>query len=275
VTREIGNVQADDTAGTLFRAGRLGEAIAAASARLRKEPNSLAGRLMLAELLVFAGNLERADSQMVTAAAIDPSIAIVAAEFRQLLRAEQARAGLLEQGRVPEFLSEGPTAAQRAALACVVAMRDGDMASAVRHAATAEEIRPRTGFVIGDNRVEDFRDADDVICASLEVLTPTGKYLWIPFERIARLAFHPPQRPRDLIWRRATLEVAAGPAGEVYVPVLYAGASAEADDALKLGRAIDWRELADGLTRGAGQRMFVSGEDGMPIMQLPPMVREG
>jgi type VI secretion system protein ImpE len=275
VTREIAMVQADDNAGALFRAGRLEDAIAAANARLRKEPGSLAARVMLAELLLFAGNLERADSQMTTAITIDPSITVMAAEFRQLLRGEKARTQLLEQGRVPEFLPEGPTAAQREALAGVVAMRSGDLAAAAQHAADAEAIRPKTGFAIGDNRVYDFRDGDDVISASLEVLTPTGKYMWIPFERIAALTLHPPQRPRDLIWRRATLEVEAGPIGEVYVPVLYAGAAAEADDALKLGHATDWRELAEGLTRGVGQRIFVSGEDGLPIMELPPMVRAG
>ena len=42
---------------------------------------------------------------------------------------------------------------------------------------------------------------------SFEVLTTTGKYYWIPTERVATVEFHPPKRPRDLLWRRATMSV--------------------------------------------------------------------
>lgn len=266
-------MQDEASAGALFREGRLKDAIAAAIARVRREPGAAAGRLLLAELLLFAGNLERADLQADTAATIDPSLAIAVAEFRQLLRAELARGQLLTEGRVPEFLDDGPTEAQQAALACVVAIRGGDLAGAARHAVAAEAARPRTAFVMGKSRIDDLRDADDVIGGSLEVLTPTGKYLWIPFERVAALTLHPPERPRDLYWRRATLEVASGPNGEVYVPALYGCDAAETDEALRLGRATDWRELADGLTRGLGQRLLVAGEEGVAIMELPNLVR--
>ena len=51
----------DQTAATLFRAGKLADAVAAAQAALRKAPTDLSARILLAELLVFSGNLERAD----------------------------------------------------------------------------------------------------------------------------------------------------------------------------------------------------------------------
>ena len=50
-----------DDAGSLFREGRLTDAVAAANAAVRKAPSDLGARLLLAELLVFSGNLERAD----------------------------------------------------------------------------------------------------------------------------------------------------------------------------------------------------------------------
>ena len=100
------------------------------------------------------------------------------------------------------------------------------------------------------------------------MLTSTGKYLWIPFERVAELTLHAPERPRDLYWRRATLAVEGGPNGEVYVPALYLCPPDETDEALRLGRATDWRDLADGLTRGVGQRVFLAGDDGVSIMDL-------
>ena len=96
----------DQTAASLFHAGRLDDAIAAAQAALRKAPTDLNARVLLGELLAFTGNLERADVVMDAASAIDPSTAMVVAEFRQLIRADMARRQLFRDGRVPEFLND-------------------------------------------------------------------------------------------------------------------------------------------------------------------------
>src|SRR5579864_6382695 len=200
----------DQTAATLFRAGKLDDAIAAAQAALRKAPTDLGARVLLGELLAFTGNLERADVILDAASAIDPSTALVVAEFRQLIRADMARRQLFRDGRVPEFLAE-PTETQRLQLAALVALRAGDAAEATRQAAAAEAVRPRTPGHHGDTAFDDFRDADDLLAGSFEVLTTTGKYFWIPTERVETLEFHPPKRPRDLMWRRASMSVSDGP----------------------------------------------------------------
>jgi type VI secretion system protein ImpE len=256
----------DQTAAVLLRAGRLADAIAAAQAALRKSPMNLDARVFLAELLIFAGNLERADTLMDAATAIDPSTALVAAEFRQLLRAETARRQLFADGRVPEFLGE-PTAAQKLQLSALVALRAGDTAEAVRCMRLAEETRPRTPGLHGDTPFGDFRDADDLLAGSFEVLTSTGKYFWIPTERVISAQFHRPARPRDLIWRRVSMSVADGPEGDVYLPVLYA-ATEPLTDAQRLGRETDWRETEGGAVRGVGQRVFLAGDDGVDVMAL-------
>ncbi len=87
-----------ETAGALFRAGKLDAAIDAANAGVRNNPADLGSRVLLAELLVFAGNLERADVILDAAAEIDPTAAIAIAEFRQLLRAETARRQHAQRG---------------------------------------------------------------------------------------------------------------------------------------------------------------------------------
>ncbi len=257
-----------ETAGTLFRAGRLQAAVDAAGAAVRKAPGDLAARVLLAEMLVFAGNLERADVILDAAAQVEPEAAVVVAEFRQLLRADIARRQLRRDGRVPEFLGE-PTEVQRRALAALVAMRAGDLAEAGRLAALAEEVRPRAAGRAEDAAFDDFRDVDDLCAGSFEVLTTTGKYFWIPTERVASIEFHPPKRPRDLAWRRATMTVHDGPDGEVYIPAVYGSEDAALADALKLGRQTDWvQEGAAGPVRGVGQRLFLVGEDAVGIMDL-------
>jgi type VI secretion system protein ImpE len=256
----------DQSASALFRAGKLGEAVAAAQAALRKAPTDINARVLLGELLAFAGNLERADVVLDAATAIDPSTALVVAEFRQLIRAEIARRQLFRDGRVPEFLAD-PTETQRLQLAALVALRAGDQAEASRQTAGAEAVRPRAAGKHGDVVFDDMRDTDDLLAGSFEVLTTTGRYYWVPVERVQLLEFHAPKRPRDLLWRRASISVKEGPDGDVYLPVVYAGDD-PMTDALRLGRETDWRQTDDGPVRGVGQRMFIIGEDAVPIMEL-------
>ena len=255
-------------AGALFRQGRLTDAVAAANAAVRKAPTDLGARLLLAELLVFAGNLARADVILDACGDIDPSVAVVVAEFRQLVRGEVARRQVFRDGRVPEFLGE-PTASQRASLKVILAIRNGDAAEAGRLAASAEAERLHPVGKAPSGDFEDFRDADDVVGGSIEVITTTGKYFWIPAERVTMLEFHPPRRPRDLYWRRTTMEVASGPDGEVYIPAIYAAGTDPVADELRLGRATDWRQSAEGApVRGVGAVTMLVGEESATMMEL-------
>ena len=114
---------------------------------------------------------------------------------------------------------------------------------------------------------EDFRDASDITSGVLEVLTTTGKYFWVPIARVTEMVFHKPMRPRDLIWRRASLAVAAGPDGDVYIPVTYASDDPALGAEYRLGRATGWTE-GDGPVAGFGQREFLVGDEAVPIMEL-------
>ncbi|GAC1346825.1 MAG: type VI secretion system accessory protein TagJ [Acetobacteraceae bacterium] len=256
-----------DAAGSLFRAGKLTEAIAAGNAALRKSPTDLGARILLAELLVFAGNLERADVMLDAAGDLDPALAVVVAEFRQLVRGEVARRQLFRDGRVPEFLGE-PTAAQRAALAALVAVRAGDAAEAGRLAEQAESERVHPSGVADGKPFDDLRDTDDLLATCLEVITTTGKYFWIPPERVLSIELHPPKRPRDLYWRRASMQVANGPDGDVYMPAIYP-ADGELSETLRLGRETDWRQAGDqGPMRGFGAVTMLVGEEACTLMEL-------
>ena len=264
--------QAQDNAAALFRARRLGPAIAAANAEVRRRPGDLGARVLLAELLLFEGNLERADVILDAAAQADPTSAVVVAEFRQLLRAETARRQLSREGRVPEFLGDPPPAL-RAILAAYVAVRAGDVVEAARQAAEAEAVRPRVAGMLtvaagGNLAFDDFRDIDDLYAGYFEVLTTTGKYFWVPTERVASIAFHPPRRPRDLAWRRATISVNDGPDGEVYIPAIYDCQQPDLADDYRLGHGTDWVEETGMPVRGIGQRVFLAGDDAHGIMEL-------
>jgi type VI secretion system protein ImpE len=261
----------DQTAADLFRAGRLTEALAAATAAVKQHPTDLGHRVLLAELLLFSGNLERADVILDAAGQIDPSSALVVSEFRQLLRAETARRQLFRDGRVPELLGDLEPSGQ-ASLKALVALRAGDGDAATAAAIEAEALRPRVSGQANGDAFDDFRDADDLLPGYIETLTTTGKYYWIPVARIESMEFHPPKRPRDLAWRRCSMSVAAGPDGDVYIPATYF-AEGEIGEVFRLGRETSWNEH-DGLVRGIGQRIFLAGEEDLSVMQLENVVFE-
>lgn len=259
--------ETSNSVGGLFKSGNLAGAVEAANAAVRKAPADLGARVVLAEMLIFAGNLERADVILDAAATAEPDALVVVAEFRQLLRADMARRQLRRDGRVPEFLGE-PTETQKHMLAALVALRAGDAAEAARHAAEAEAVRPRVAGVAGDQAFDDFRDVDDLCAGSFEVLTSTGKYFWIPTERVSTMEFHPPKRPRDLLWRRVSMSVSDGPDGEVYLPAIYGSDDAALSELFRLGRSTDWLQDGDGPVRGVGQRMFLAGDEALGVMDL-------
>lgn len=262
-------------AGDLFRAGKLGAALEAANAAVKKAPGDAGARILLAELLLFSGNVERADVILDAAGDIEPEAMMVIAEFRQLLRADLARRQWRRDGRVPEFIGE-PTPALSASMAAMVALRAGDVAAAARGAAEAEALRPRVHGREGKAAFDDFRDVDDLCAGYFEVLTTTGKYFWIPTERVESIDFHPPKRPRDLCWRRASMSVTDGPDGDVYVPAIYGSDDPALEEPFRLGRATDWREQAgpggETLVRGVGQRVFLMGEDARDMMEMGSVV---
>jgi type VI secretion system protein ImpE len=258
-------------AGRLFREGNLADALTAANAAVRKTPSDIGARVLLAELLLFAGNIERADVVLDACADLDPTAALVVAEFRQLVRGETARRQLFSEGRVPEFLGE-PTAAHRLSLAAIVALRCGDTHEAGKLAAQAEEARAHPSGTVRGGTFDDIRDADDLLASCFEVITTTGKYFWVPPQRVVLIEFHPMKRPRDLFWRRASMQVADGPDGDVYLPMIYppvASAAAALTDALRLGRATDWREAGEGgPTQGVGAVTLLVGDEALTWLEM-------
>ena len=266
-------IQSD--AGRLFREGKLADAVAAANAAVRKSTTDLGARMLLAELLVFTGNLERADVILDACGDLDPTVAIVVAEFRQLVRGEVARRQLFRDGRLPEFLGE-PNAAQRASLAALVALREWRprRRRAARGGGRNGADTPRghpswqgTGTARRIRRLS--RCRRHAWPERFEVITTTGKYYWIPAGTGGvTIEFHPPKRPRDLVL--APCFHAGGAAdrtGTSTSPRIYPvseGADATVIEALRLGRhhRLACRRQRLRPVRGAGAvTTWLVGED--------------
>ncbi len=250
-----------------LQAGQLKEAIAAAIEEVKKQPADTGRRGFLCELQCFAGELEKADNQLDTISHQDPQAALGVSLFRQLIRAEQARQHFFNEGRLPEFLDQ-PGPALKLCLEASILLRDGKATEARKVLEQAEDQRPKVKGACNGKAFEDLRDLDDLCAPFFEVLTSTGKYYWIPVDRVEHAEFRPPTRPRDLIWARAHMSVRNGPDGEVYLPVLYAGSHADPDPRIQLGRATDWKAADSSPVRGIGQRTFLVGDESLAILEL-------
>lgn len=263
------------TAGELYKAGRLADAIAAAAQAVKAAPSDFGKRWLLSELLIVGGEFDRADSQLDTIMSLDAAAAPTVLPVRHLLRADTSRRDFFSGAGVPEFLDGGPTAAMRLLIESLVELRAGDAARAGELAAEAERVRPAVRGTAGTEPFADFRDLDDLLAGVFEVLTRTGKYYWIPTERVELLEFKAPERSLDLCWRPARMVVRDAFDAEVHIPAVY-GTTTGADDASRLGRRTDWVGGEPAPIRGVGQRVYLlDGEREAGIMELARVTFEG
>lgn len=254
------------TTGEAFTSGDIDGAVAAAIAAVKAAPRDSGLRWMLAEMQIFAGEVEKADRALDAVILDEPSPAVL--EFRCLIRAEEWRRQTFAEGRLPKFQGDDPTEAQKAAMQALVQLRAGDIAGANASAAEAEAKRGRVSGKHGDVAFDDLRDADDIFGPILEVITTGGDYMWVPVERLRSLSFDAPRRPRDLFWRRAAIETKDGTEGVVYLPNIYPWTTKDMPAPLRLGRNTDWTDAEKGPVRGLGQRLLLVGDDAVPMAEI-------
>ena len=238
-----------------LRAGDLDGARAALVAAIQADPADVRHRLGLADVLIVMGDLERADTHLNAVQNLDVSYGVAVALTRQLIRGATWRAETFDAGRPPELVTPR-TVAIDAGLAAILALRDNTTVVGDDHAA-ADELH---GMVDGRPFVG-WRDADDRTAGVVEILTSTGNYVWVPLAHVRAVRLQPVTRLRDTVWRPAEIDVADGPSGVVYLPVIYHAGAAELTPLQRLGRETDW---VDGpVARGLGLRTWLIGDEAL------------
>ena len=238
-----------------LRGGDLDGARAALVAAIQADPADVRHRLGLAEVLIVMGDYERADTHLNAAQNLDVSYGVAVALTRQLIRAATWRAETFDAGRPPELVTPR-TAAVDAGLAAILALREG-VTITIDDDAVADDLR---GTVDGRAFVG-WRDADDRTAGVLEVLTATGNYVWAPLAQVRAVRLQPVTRLRDTVWRPAEVDLADGPNGVVYLPVIYHAGTAELTAAQRLGRETDWLDCP--VARGLGLRTWLVGDEAL------------
>lgn len=260
-----------DTIAQLLSRDALEEARAQAASAVKAAPGDTDARLTLAQLCAIEGDLPRAETHARMAQTLDEARAMALAEFRQYLRALEARSQWWATGAAPQ-MPGGPTALDRFAMASHVAHLAGDMDAAVTAATELEVKRTPCPGTCDGKTFDDIRDVDDRLPHALEVLTPGGHYLWLDLTRVASIHFVPIAAPFDLIARPARVALRDGSSADMRLPSVY---DAPRTDAEHLGRVTEFTDLAPGLIRAYGQHAWLAGDDMIGILDPAEITFDG
>ena len=244
------------TAKELFDEGQLQEAIQVVSQEVKSKPSEMRPRIFLFELLCFAGEFDRAESQLDVIGHQSAQAELGVQVYRNNLNAERDRLRLFSDGFAPHFLAEQPVYVDLL-LRAINQLRAGQNEEVRLLLDQAEEERPALSGELNGRQFLDFRDCDDLIASVLELIVH-DKYTWVPFEQIKRLEISAPKQLRDLMWAPARVEGIDGTVGEVFIPALYARSSEHPNDQVKLGRMTDWTQVNEVLQLPAGLRLFIA-----------------
>jgi type VI secretion system protein ImpE len=247
-----------------LREGNIAEAIARLQEQVRKAPADAELRVFLFQLLSVTGDWDRALNQLDVAADLDAKTLAMAQMYREALRCETLRADVFAGRKAPLVFGQPDQWLALLIEALLTEGRDGG-ASGETLRATAFEQAPASAGAIDGKPFAWIADADMRLGPICEAII-NGRYYWVPFDRLARIAIEAPTDLRDVVWMPAHFEFANGGEAVGIIPTRYPGTEHAEDDALRLSRKTIWREAAPGVFRGLGQRMLTTDDAEVPLM---------
>jgi type VI secretion system protein ImpE len=180
--------------------------------------------------------------------------------YREAIQCEALRAEILKGQRAPVIFGEPQPWMAQLAEALKLDATDPDAAANLR--AAAFDAAPASPGTIDGTRFDWLADADSRLGPVLEAIV-NGRYVWVPFMRIARIEIDPPADLRDAVWTAATFTWTNGAQAVGLIPTRYPGSVDASDDALKLARKTEWVGEFP-----LGQRMFTNGDADFPLMDV-------
>lgn len=210
---------------------------------MRSDPGDRKARTFLFELLCFAGDYDRAESQLDVLSRESEDAQMGGWLYRAALEAERTRLEMFEEDDLPT--SGGPD--------------------------------PVSGTINGEP-FDELVDADPRIGARLEVFA-SGQYMWIPLRHVRSLRMKEPSRLRDLKWAPASVQTGPGfqemELGDVLLPATTPLAWQHPDDDVRLGRVADWEELEGDEVAPVGSKLLIVDDEPFPFLEIRELEVDG
>jgi type VI secretion system protein ImpE len=256
-----------DQAKALLAANDLDGAIAAAVNYVKAKPTDATARTFLFELLIFAGEFDRAEKQLDVLGQQDANALVGTQIYRQCIACERKRQRVFAAEAVPEFFTAKPAYVSYL-IDAVRELNNKNAEKARELLDKSENDRPANKGKINDAKeFEDFRDYNDLTASILEVFLK-GEYLWIPIEFVQKIEVCERKSLRDVCWTQIKIEMRDGTNGEAHIPALYFGSNKNADGEIRLGKATDWTNAGSEVFTGAGMRVFWFDGDSAPFVNV-------
>ena len=254
------------TAEQSLRDGDPAAALALLQEQVRAHPADAKLRVFLFQLLCVLGQWERALNQLNVAAELDPAALAMAQTYGDAVRCELMRSQVFEGKKSPMIFGEPEQWLALLIEALIVAGRGQPRESERLRAQAFEEAEAVQGESDGQ-KFNWIADADSRLGPVLEAVI-NGRYYWVPFARLTRIAIEPPEDLRDMVWTPAHLQFENGGESVALIPTRYPGSETSQDGLIALARKTVWEEISPDMYRGLGQRILATDAAELVLMDI-------
>jgi type VI secretion system protein ImpE len=254
------------TAEQALREGNIELALKSLQDGVRAQPANAKLRVFLFQLLCVNGQWPRALNQLEVCGELDAATIPMVTTYREALKCESLREAVFA-GKTTPMVFGKPQAWVALLIEALRCDARGDSAGSVRLRDEAFEAAPATPGSVDGTPFDWIADADSRLGPVLEAVI-NGRYCWVPFAALAKVAIDEPTDLRDLVWSGAQLEFSNGGTSVALIPTRYPGTAEQADNALRLARRTDWLELGANQFRGLGQRVLTTSAADADLLQV-------
>jgi type VI secretion system protein ImpE len=270
------------TALELLKSGDVDQALAELFAQVRSEPSEPRHRIFLFQLLCITGQWDRALTQLNVAQDLDPAAGIMGKAYQEILHCEAIRRSVFEGTRTPLIFGDPqPWIAQLIEALRLAGEGQADAANELRQQAFEDapvtcgtlQLAKRGSSATGeDSSVENHEfewlaDGDSRLGPVIEIII-NGRYYWASQQYIAEIVIDPPADLRDLVWVPAHFRWANAGEAVGVMPTRYVGSESHEDRAVALARKTDWRQMAQDMFEGLGQRVLITDEGDFGLLDI-------
>jgi type VI secretion system protein ImpE len=261
-----------DAAEQSLKGGDPATALAHLQEQVRARPADARLRIFLFQLLCVTGQWDRALTQLGVASNLDPEALAMAQTYGDAVRCEGIRDQVFSGKKSPLIFGE-PEQWLALLIESLLVAGAGETDRSGELHGLAFEAAPASAGAVDGRPFEWISDADSRLGPVLEAVI-NGRYYWVPFSRLIKIEFEPPEDLRDLVWLPARLQFGNGGESVALIPTRYPGSAASADGLIALARKTVWQEMTADSHRGLGQRIFATDAEEVPLLDVRTITLE-
>lgn len=254
----------------LLKEGDLSGALKALQDTVRKSPADAKLRIFLFQLLCIMGDWKRAITQLKVCAEMDSEATTMAQSYRETIICEVYRQKVFVGEKEPLIFGE-PAEWVALMIEALKLQASGKIDEAASLRNKAFEDAPSTPGTLNGEPFEWIADADSRLGPVLEIIV-NGRYFWAPFATIHKIIVEAPTDLRDRVWTPAQVTWSNGGDLVAFIPTRYAGTGQNGDDAQKLAKSTDWKDLGADTFVGLGQRLMATDQSDVALMDVRELI---